>query len=155
MTRTSGSAMPCADSFPARVFTAFVFLILASCNAMAGEAPRPASSTVAAPQLEILPAAAAMRIAIDPETGRLVAPGPEALRLEPLGSMPGFQPPVVRMADGSLMLDLTGIYLTNAIASIGWDGRPVLSCVEPAALESLIPWLTPLTAPPVRAKAKE
>jgi hypothetical protein len=155
MTRTSRSGTPRGDSFRARVFTTFVFLILASCNAVAGEAPRPASSPAAAPQLEILPAAPAMRVSIDPETGRLIAPGPEDSRLEPLGRMPAFLPPVVHMPDGSLMMDLTGIYLTNAIVSIGWDGRPVLSCVEPEMLDSMIfPWLT-LTAPPVRAKVKE
>lgn len=153
MTRTSRSATPRGDSIRARMFTAFAFLILASCNVMAGEAPRTASSP-AAPQLEILPFAPAMRVSIDPETGRLLAPGPEASRLEPLGRMPENLPPVIHLPDGSLMVDLTGIYLTNAIASIGWDGRPALSCIEPAILESLVPWL-PRTAPPARAKVGE
>jgi hypothetical protein len=154
MTRTSRSGTPRGDSIRARMFTTFAFLILASCNVMAGEPPRAASSPSAAPQLEILPFAPAMRVSIDPETGRLIAPGPEASRLEPLGRMPENLPPVIHLPDGSLMVDLTGIYLTNAIASIGWDGRPALSCIEPAVLESLGLWL-PLTAPPARAKVRE
>ena len=155
MTRTSRSAAPRGDSFRARAFTTSVFLILASCNALAGEAPRSGASPAAAPQLEILPATSAMRVSIDPETGRLVVPGPEAARLEPLGRLPQVLPPVVHKQDASLMVDLTGIFLTNAIASIGWNGRPVLSCTEPEMLEAMVPWLTPLTAPPARAKVSE
>jgi len=142
MTRTSRSATPRGDSFHARLFTTFVIVILASCNAVAGEAPRPAPSPAAAPQLEVLP---------------ILVPVAGSIRLEPVGRMPEVLPPVLRMADGSLHVDLSGIFFTNAIAMLGWDGQPVISCVE-ASPEAFQRWLTVTALTPTargRARAKE
>ena len=157
MTRTSRSATPRGDSIRARVFTTFVFLTLASCNAMAGEAPRPVSSPDQ-PNVEVMPATASMRVTIDPVTGRITVPGADAPGLQPLWSMsrlPSPPLPVVRLDDGSLMVDLTGIFLTNAVASIGWDGKPTLGCAEFGVdPQDYVRWL-PLTAIPARAKVRE
>jgi len=156
MTRTSRSATPRGDSFRARVLTTFVFLILASCNAMAGEAPRPATANP--PTVAEAPATAAMRVAIDPVTGRFTMPAADATGLPPLwsiGRLPSTPLPVVRLEDGSLMVDLTGIFLTNAVASIGWDGKPTLGCAEFGVdPQEYARWLT-LTAVPARAKVSE
>jgi len=138
------------------VFTTFVFLVLASCNAMAGEAPRPASADQ--PNVEWVPTTAAMRVAIDPVSGRITMPGADATGLPPLWSMsrlPSAPLPVVRLEDGSLMVDLTGIFLTNVVAAIGWDGKPTLGCAEFGVdPQEYVRWLT-LTAVPARAKVSE
>jgi hypothetical protein len=99
-----------------------------------------------------------MRATIDPATGQIVVPTPGAPTLEPMWSdlrLPSAPLPVVHLADGSLMIDLKGIYLTNVVGAIGWDGHPTMSCldfgVDPVEYAR---WLT-LIAPPARAKAKE
>ena len=123
---------------------------------MAGEAPRPASANP--PTVEVAPATAAMRVAIDPATGQITVPGADATGLQPLWSLsrlPSAPLPVVRLANGSLMIDLTGIFLTNAVASIGWDGKPTLGCAEFGVdPEEYVRWLT-LTAAPKRVKVSE
>lgn len=158
MTRTSRSATVRPTSPLAGLLTILVLLGLAFCNAGAGDAPRPSSSAASPPSVEMMAPSAAMRVAIDPETGHITVPGPDASGLMPLWSMnrlPNAPLPVTHLADGSLMIDLTGIFLTHAVASIGWHGRPALGCadfgVDP---EEYARWLT-LTAPPARAKAKE
>ena len=157
MTRTSRSATPRGDSFRARAFTTFVVFIVASCNAMAGEAPRPASSPDQ-PNVDGTPATASMRVAIEPGTGRITVPGADATGLPPLWSMsrlPSAPLPVVRLEDGSLMIDLAGIFLTNAVASIGWDGKPSLGCAEFGVdPQETMRWLV-LPAAPARAKVRE
>ena len=160
MTRTSRSAALRPTSLHAGVFTTLFVLALAFCNAAAGDAPQPAPAPAAAPSPSVRVEATAptLRVAIDPVSGALTMPEPESGVFAPLWSLrrvPSGPLPVVRLADGSLMVDLTDIYLTNAVASIGLDGRPVLGCsefgVDPIGYAR---WLT-LTAPPVRAKVKE
>jgi len=160
MTRTPRSATPRRTSPYAGVLTTFALLVLAFCNAQAGDdARRPSPAAPNPPSVEVVPpAAAAMRVAIDPETGHITVPRPEDSGLQPLWSMsrlPGAPLPMVRLEDGSWMVDLTGIFLTSAVASIGWDGRPTIGCAEFGVdPEEYLRWLT-LTAAPVRAKVKE
>jgi hypothetical protein len=137
--------------------TTLVLVVLAFCTAQAGEAPRPAT-TPDPPSVEMAPTTASMRVAIDPVTGQITMPGEDGIGFQPLWSMslvPSAPLPVVRLADGSLMVDLRGIFLTSAVASIGWNGRPTLGCaefgVDPAEYAR---WLT-LTAAPTRAKVSE
>jgi hypothetical protein len=52
----------------------------------------------------------------------------------------------VRLADGSMMVDLTGIYLDFATAHREWDGRVVTDCDATWVPEVLRPIATP-TAP--------
>lgn len=154
MTRTSRSVSLRPTSLHAGVFTTLALLILAFCNAAAGEVRQAAP---AAPSVEDV-TMPALRVGVDPVSGALVSPGPESGGLAPLWSasrLPSGPLPVVRLDDGSLMIDLRGIFLTNAVASIGWNGRPTLGCadfgVDPAQYAR---WLT-LTARPARAKVKE
>jgi hypothetical protein len=53
------------------------------------------------------------------------------------------------------MVDLRGVFLTHAVASLGWNGHAALGCAE-FGVDPLeyARWLT-LTAPRVRAKVKE
>jgi hypothetical protein len=157
MTRTATSASPRPTSLHTGVLTTLVFLVLAFCTAQAGEASRPAT-TADQPSVEVMPTTAAMRVAIDPVTGQITVPGKDAIGFQPLwsmGQLPSAPLPVVRLADGSLMVDLRGIFLTNAVASIGWDGHPTVGCaefgVDPVEYAR---WLT-LTAAPQRAKVSE
>jgi len=157
MTRTSRSASPRRSSSRAGVLTTLALLVLASCNASAGEPHKPAAPAAPAPSLEVTGPAAAMRVTLDPATGQIVVPTPGAT-LEPMWSglrLPSGPLPVVHLADGSLMIDLKGIYLTNVVGAIGWDGHPTMSCVDfgvdPVEYAR---WLT-LIAPPARAKVKE
>jgi hypothetical protein len=97
-------------------------------------------------------------VAIDPATGRFVVPGPDVLELDPLWAahrLPQAPLPVIRLEDGSLMMDLRGIFLTHAVATLGWDGRPTLGCFDTAVRhEDIAPWHT-LLARPARAKGRE
>jgi hypothetical protein len=94
---------------------------LALCTLPAGAAPGPA------------PAAAALRVDRDPVTGTLTPAGPTSdPMLMPLWAS-GLRPALdrltaVHLADGSMMVDLTGIYLDFATAHREWDGRVVAEC---------------------------
>ncbi len=76
-----------------------------------------------------------MVIAVDPETGALVAPtGIQRAKLgaaEPTGLLRTDQGlREVRLADGSVMIDLQGRFLEYAVARIGPDGCLRLGCVD-------------------------
>jgi hypothetical protein len=107
---------------------------------------------------DVTPAAASMRVSIDPATGRLSVPQPGAAGLAPLWSlarMPAVMPAVVQLVDGSLMVDLSGIFLTSAVASIGWDGHPTLGCVDFGVDPEEYLRSLSLVTPPARAKVRE
>jgi len=112
---------------PRTAATALVLAcVLALCNRPAGAAPGSAPTAVP-------PATAALRVDRDPVTGTLTPAGPTAdPSLMPLWSA-GMRPslerlPVVRLSDGSMMVDLTGIYLDFATAHREWDGRIAADC---------------------------
>lgn len=104
-----------------------LLLAFALCNRPAGASPAPA------PDIAPTPASAAMRIERDPVTGTITPAGPSADRmLLPLWSQT-MRPALDRLTpealpDGSLRLDLTGIYLDFATAQLGWDGRATVDC---------------------------
>lgn len=84
------------------------------------------------------PARAGMVIAYDPETGRLGPPTVEQLlALNPRErnavsrSLAGLIQ--VHHPDGSVSVDLQGRFQEFAVARIGPDGKPVLTCVEDSA----------------------
>jgi hypothetical protein len=109
----------------------------ALCNRTAGAAPADPSAGT--------PAGAALRVDRDPVTGTLTPAGPSAdPMLLPLWSA-NMRPALdrlsaVMMADGSVMVDLTGIYLDFATAHREWDGRLVTGCDDtwmPGVLQPL------------------
>lgn len=157
MTRNPKSEPLRSTSLPAGVFAALAFLALAFCNATAADAPRLAADP-SQPSIEVIAPAPAMRVSIDPATGRLSMPAPDVTALQPLwsvGRLPNAPLPVVHLADGSMMVDLEGIFLTNAVASIGWDGHPTIGCAEFGVDLAEYARMLSLTARPARARGSE
>jgi hypothetical protein len=127
--------------------------MLALCTAGAGAAPAAATRADAASATFTVPsdppATASMRVERDPVTGTLTPAGPTADRsLLPLWATT-MRPALERLTptrldDGSLMLDLSGIYLDFATARLDWSGHPVL---EDSRLDYVPDVLRPLAVP--------
>jgi hypothetical protein len=135
---------------------AIVLAVLATCTLRAGAAPdsrtpeAPSNAAdVATPDLGI-PGFGAMTVERDPITGALSPIGSlkarEMLPLWAAAMRPSLDRPAVTLADGSLMVDLTGIYLDYAVAQAGWDGRPRVACDAPFVPAVLLPIEPPATA---------
>jgi len=113
--------------------------VAALCAADAGAqaVSTPASGpTLRAHQRTVLlsrPAAGGLVIGIDPETGMLVMPEPEALaRLVAAraSQVRASRPAPVYHANGTISLDVRSWMREYATASVGPDGHPVLGCVD-------------------------
>ena len=91
-------------------------------------ATRPPAKAVAASS----PAAAAMRVAIDPETGTLGLPTSEEAQGLDLPAEPQGQAPVRVLAGGTIQVDLRGRARNYAVARLGADGRVATDCVTNA-----------------------
>ena len=126
------------------VFRILVLGALAACN-------RPASAAPGAAPVES-PTVNTLRVQRDPVTGSLTPAGPTAdPMLMPVWSS-SVRPAldhlqVVHMVDGSLMLDLSGIYLDYATATRDWNGRLVTSCDDTWVPDVLRPLQAPPQAP--------
>lgn len=97
---------------------------------------------------------AGMIAAVDPKTGKLVEPTPEQIRAltSPAGSTVSRSAEglvEVHRPDGSVMIDLQGRFQDYAVARIGPDGKPVISCVpdSAAALRALRDSVVPPPSP--------
>ena len=147
----------------AMVTSSLVLLtILLWSSAAAGSAARPAAgrppaavhavaASPAAPPAIAAPFGAGMRVAIDPQTGRIVPPTVEQmLRLNALtrtGLMRTTRGlTAVRLADGTMMLDLQGRYREFATARIDSRGVAQFRCVH--GERALRTALDPCTPPP-------
>jgi hypothetical protein len=101
-----------------------------------------APSVVAAPATPI--GAAGMIVAIDPETGALVAPTAEQARTLTAAERTGLMRTSeglaeVRMPDGSVMLDLQGRFMEYSVVQLDPTGHPHFLCVnDEIALRALL-----------------
>ncbi len=104
------------------------------------------------------PVAAAMRVAIDPETGRLGLPSAEQLerlRAAQPSSATSLPPALVerRMPDGSYMVDLRDQFMSDFVVVMGADGRLRVACTDEARAHDLV--RTPPASPASAAWPEE
>ena len=120
----------------------------------------PASATPArnAPseRLSPLPGSAGMIVGIDPETGNLGMPSPEArarMSMSPAldRSMTGLT--VVTRPDGSKHLDLRGRFQEYMVLHLTPDGRKVETCVQGPAVEAALRGVAAVSLAPNPAPA--
>lgn len=75
---------------------------------------------------------AAMRVAIDPETGTLGMPTGDQAKALDLPAEPQGEAPVRTLADGTLQVDFQGRGRAYAVARVGADGKVATDCVTDA-----------------------
>lgn len=78
------------------------------------------------------PATAAMRVAIDPETGQIGLPSSEDAKALAMPAEPQGEAPVRVLADGTTQIDMRGRGLTYAVARVGADGKVATGCATDA-----------------------
>jgi len=121
--------------------------ILAASSAAQGPAPaRPAAPAAGT---------AAMRVAIQPETGDLV-PAPADPQLDGLGLPKPTGDLVVRqLPDGALRADISGHYMSYSVARLSPDGGIDQTCVsDPRTVRELMQAPPATPAPPVSSSGE-
>jgi hypothetical protein len=144
---------PISPRYRHSIASAAAALVVASLLAATGgpAAATPPKAPPPTPRILALPGPFGMVVAIEPETGSLVMPTPEQMRLltpaEEAGLLRTSEGLVeTRRADGTVMVDLQGRFMEYLVLRLGLLGLPSVSCLDDRG--ALLRALDPCAPPP-------